>query len=85
MKQNAFQRNTQSVPEENNELKKENLEKEIKQRPTGKTKALDELVDVIKERDACKIEICDLGKTVCNQKQVVAHSSKEHKKSVHLV
>ena len=56
------------------------MEEEIKQRPTVKAKALDELIAVIKERDTCKIEICDLGKTVCNQKQVVAHSSKEHKK-----
>ena len=80
MERNAFQRNTQSVPEENDELKKANLEEEIKHWPTGKAKALEELIDVTKYRDACKIEICDLGKTVCNQKQVVAHSSKEQKK-----
>ena len=53
--------------------KKENLEEEIRQRPTGKSKALDELIAVMKERDACKIGICDLGKTVRNQKQAVAH------------
>ena len=45
-----------------------------------KAKALEELIDVTKQRDACKFEICDLGETVCNQKQVVAHSSKEQKK-----
>ena len=56
------------------------MEEEIKQRPTVKAKTLDELIAVIKERDTCKIEICDMGKTVCYQKQVVAHSSKEQKK-----
>ena len=56
------------------------MEEEIRHWPTGKAKSLEGLIDVTKERDACKIEICDLEKTVCNQKQVVAHSSKEHKK-----
>ena len=72
--------NTQSVPEENNHIEKANLKEEIKHWPTRKAKSLEELIAVTKERDACKIEICDMGKTVCNQKQVVAHSSKEHKK-----
>ena len=40
----------------------------------------DRLIAVIKERNTCQIEICDLEKTVRNQKQAVAHSSKEHKK-----
>ena len=53
--------------------RRDNLEEEIKQRPTAKAKALDELIAVIKECDSCQIEICDLGKTVCNNKQVVAH------------
>ena len=74
MEKNAFQRNTQSVPEENDKLEKENLEEEIKHWPTGKAKVLEELIALTKQRDACKIEICDLGKIVCNWKQVVAHS-----------
>ena len=65
--------------EENDELKKANLEEEIKHWPTRKAKVLEELIAVTKYRDACEIEICDLGKTACNQKQVVAHSSKHHK------
>ena len=52
----------------------------MRQRPTVKAKALDKLITVIKEHDACKIEICDLGETVYNQKQVVDHSFNEHKK-----
>ena len=56
------------------------MEEEINHWPTGKVKALEELIAVIKERDVCKIEICDLGKKVCNHKQLVAHSSKEQKK-----
>ena len=56
------------------------MEEEIKQRPTVKAKALDELIAVIKESDTCITEICDMGKTVGNQKQVVAHSPKEQKK-----
>ena len=56
------------------------MEGEIKNWPTGKAKALEELIAVTKDSDACKIEICDMGKIVCDQKQVVAHSSKEHKK-----
>ena len=80
MKRNEFQRNSQSVPEENNHLEKANWEEVIKQWSPGKFKELEELISVTKYRDACKIEICDLGKTFCNQKQVVAHSSKDHKK-----
>ena len=35
---------------------------------------------VTKWRDVCNIETYDLGKTVLNQKQGIAHSSKEHEK-----
>ena len=80
MKQNMFQKYTQSVSEENNELDKENMQEKIKQWSTGKAKVLEELIDATKERDACQIETYDLGKIVRNQKQVISHSPKEHKK-----
>ena len=32
-----------------------------KMKNSRKAKALEELIDVTKYRDACKIEICDLG------------------------
>ena len=41
---------------------------------------MEELISVRKGRDAYQIKICDLGKTVINLKQSIAHSSKEHKK-----
>ena len=43
-------------------------------------KTLEEPISVSKECDACKIEACDLGGKVRNQKQAISHSSKEHKK-----
>ena len=60
------------------------MEVEIKQWSKGKAKALEELIAATKECDAFQIQTCDLGKTVRNQKQAMAHSSKEHK-SVHLM
>ena len=54
------------------------MEEEIKQWSTGKVNSLEELVTVTKDRDAYQIEICDMRKTVLNQKQAIAHSSKEH-------
>ena len=55
------------------------MKEEIKKWPTGKAKALEELIDVTKKRDACRIEICDLVRTVLNHKQEIAHSLKELK------
>ena len=55
------------------------MEEVIKKWSTGKAKALYELIASTKERDFCQIEICDMEKTVLNQKQAISHSSKEHK------
>ena len=68
-----FQKNTTNS-------RKENMEEVIKKWLTGKDKELEELISTTKERDVCQIEICDLGKTFCNHKQVIAHSSKKHEK-----
>ena len=75
-----LQKYTQSVPEENNKPEKENMEEGINQWSKGKANALEELIDVTKERDSYQIETCGVGKTVRNQKQVIAHSLKEHEK-----
>ena len=56
------------------------MEEEIKQWSTGKAKGLKELITATNERDACQIETCDLGKTIRNQKQAIAHSLKDNKK-----
>ena len=56
------------------------MEEEIMQWSTGKAKALEELISVTKQFDACQIETCGLGETVHNQKQVIAHSLKQHEK-----
>ena len=40
------------IAEKNNELKKANMEEEIKAWSTGKAKALEELISATKERDA---------------------------------
>ena len=58
------------------------MEKEIKICSTSKAKALEELIYATKERDSCKIEKCDMGKTVFNQKQEISHSLREHRKCV---
>ena len=58
------------------------MEKEIKIWSTRKAKALEELIGATKERDSCKIEKCDMGKTVFNQKQEISHSLREHRKCV---
>ena len=50
------------VPEENIKTEKWNTEEEINQRSTGKAKALEELISVTKEINACQIEKCDIGK-----------------------
>ena len=55
----AFLKNKQIVPEENNKVEKSNMEYEIKQWSTGKAKSVEELIVVTKENDACKIETCD--------------------------
>ena len=55
------------------------MEEEIKKCSTGKAKTLEELIVVTKDCDACQNETCDTGKTVRNQKQAIAHSSKYHK------
>ena len=76
MKRNVLQKNTPSVPEENNELDKVYMEEEIKKWSTGKAQSLEGLIYVTKERDACQIETCDMGKTFHNQKQAISHSTK---------
>ena len=53
------------------------MEEEIKQWSTVKAKELKEMIYATKEYDDYQIEIFDLGKTVLNQKQVIAHSFKE--------
>ena len=40
------------------------MEDDIKKWSTGKTKTLEELIAVTKERDTCKIETYDMGESL---------------------